>query len=462
MSSTITVVSIIFSVLLGNFLCADLNNRNIQQNAWQRVNTSSYDYNNQAWPALGSRKNQQNVQTSTRTPQWIRPSNGPNWVRNTPLPQNINNSPQNSNNPSKNAINPVENSNIKPPPNSNTRLTDHNIFLNNERNSNSGSINSRPNSATISSQNVRPNQKRINGNGGVNSVISSGSAITDTDGNKAKIQETGSSQTNDVDDNELRQFAEDLLSKDSNNAAQYVNVNLQGTTTSRSTTDQAPLPLLDINKAAYSIPSISKLLLLYNNYIVEANQNEIYTAQEKNEENDLLDTVVQTPVMQHTKNFLINKGKIGRDPKEFKDLLRLIWFNMYSRGGGKIGSSGFEHVFLTELKNNQVSGLHNWIYFNEEEQKNNANYLGYMKKIDLGGKGAILKFHFTFQGVDKPVGSMFIGTSPELEMALYSACFILRPDKICPLKMNGNKFIIRTYTYRYRGKSMIGSAFPEI
>lgn len=57
---------------------------------------------------------------------------------------------------------------------------------------------------------------------------------------------------------------------------------------------------------------------------------------------------------------------------------------MYSRGQGRIGSSGFEHVFLAELKNNQVSGLHNWLYFNEEEKNRRANYLGYMKKIDLG------------------------------------------------------------------------------
>lgn len=77
-------------------------------------------------------------------------------------------------------------------------------------------------------------------------------------------------------------------------------------------------------------------------------------------------------------------GLIGKDPKEFKDLLRQLWFYMYSRGGGKIGSSGFEHIFLAEIKNNQVSGLHNWVYFNEEESQGRANYLGYMKKIDLG------------------------------------------------------------------------------
>lgn len=77
-------------------------------------------------------------------------------------------------------------------------------------------------------------------------------------------------------------------------------------------------------------------------------------------------------------------------------------------------------------------------------------------------KGAIVKHHFTFNGLDKPVGSMFIGTSPEFEMALYTTCFLLRPDGICPMKLGGNKFIIRTFSYRYKRKQMIGSAFPEI
>ncbi|CAG9762183.1 unnamed protein product [Ceutorhynchus assimilis] len=281
------------------------------------------------------------------------------------------------------------------------------------------------------------------------------------------IQETNTKDevivnNSDVTDDELREFSENILKKDSNNAMKFVTLNLQGMTSSRSSNDEAPLPLLEIKKEAYNIPSIEKLVLLHNNYFLEASQNEVYTGQERIEENNLLDTILATPVMQFARSFLVQKGKIGKDPKEFRDLLRLIWFNMYSRGQGRIGSSGFEHVFVAEIKNSQVSGLHNWIYFKEEEQAKRANYLGYLKKIDLGEKGAILKYHFTFHDIDKPVGSMFIGTSPELEIALYSTCFILRADKICPLKMNGNRFIIRTYTYKYRGKNMIGSAFPEI
>lgn len=57
---------------------------------------------------------------------------------------------------------------------------------------------------------------------------------------------------------------------------------------------------------------------------------------------------------------------------------------MYSRGSGRVGSSGFEHIFLAEKKNNEISGLHNWIYFDHAELNNIVDYLGYMKKIDLG------------------------------------------------------------------------------
>lgn len=30
-------------------------------------------------------------------------------------------------------------------------------------------------------------------------------------------------------------------------------------------------------------------------------------------------------------------------------LLETLWFRIFSRGGGKFGSSGFEHVFLQEI-----------------------------------------------------------------------------------------------------------------
>lgn len=74
----------------------------------------------------------------------------------------------------------------------------------------------------------------------------------------------------------------------------------------------------------------------------------------------------------------------------------------------------------------------------------------------------MIKLRFTLNGVHKPVNSIFIGTSPEFEIALYTLCFMTKADKACNVSLNGQKVNIRTYTFRYRGKKMIGSAFPEI
>ncbi|CAH1993416.1 unnamed protein product [Acanthoscelides obtectus] len=473
------VYSLILIVVLivADIFCVNIRGQN-QNNAWSTPNSTQYTSNgpqfNQKsttpWPALGQRPQQRNAALSNtkREPTWVRPNNGTIWVRNNPSGQNQNN-------------NQAQNGQ-RIQANLDRGLTsNYNVqFINNEKNTGLN-LHSDKNSAqnalldalNVGNRGLQPGQSRAT------DVGQGTTQIAGTDSNKKNILTEPSTgfrgQDNHGDDNvdakqadsgvedyELREFSEELLGKDVNNPNRHVMINLQGKTTSRSSKDEAPLPLLNISQAVYDMPSVSKLVTLFNNYILETNQNEVSTPQEKIEENDLLDTILPTPVMQHTRNFLIKKGKLGKDPKEFKDLMRLIWFNMYSRQNGRIGSSGFEHIFLAELKNNQVSGLHNWLYFHEEEKKNNANYLGYMKKIDLGNKGSVLKCHFVFHNVDKPVGSMFIGTSPELEMALYTTCFVLRADKICPLKMNGNRFVIRTYTYRYRGKNMIGSAFPDI
>lgn len=73
-----------------------------------------------------------------------------------------------------------------------------------------------------------------------------------------------------------------------------------------------------------------------------------------------------------------------------------------------------------------------------------------------------MKLHYKWANVMKPVGSMFVGTSPELEMALYTVCFLVHADEKCQVRMAGKHFSIRTHTYRYQSKEIIGSAFPEI
>ncbi|XP_066599459.1 endoribonuclease CG2145-like [Prorops nasuta] len=269
-----------------------------------------------------------------------------------------------------------------------------------------------------------------------------------------------------VTDEDLEKLSEALFIKDKNNANQFITLNLQKETTGNSPTDQAPQPLFNVKAEAYQIPTIEKVRTIYDNYHLDTRTNEYINPAQRQEESLLVDTFLSTNVMSAAMRFLADKELVRKDYYEYKDTLRRLWFDLFSRGGGKLSSAGFEHVFLAEQKPNEagsleVSGLHNWIYYSNEEANHRANYLGYIKKKDLGNKASLIKIHTKHNDLDKPVTTMFVGTSPELEMALYTVCFLTRPEQACPVSLGGNKFNIITHKFRYRGKDLIGSAYPE-
>lgn len=263
-------------------------------------------------------------------------------------------------------------------------------------------------------------------------------------------------------DDEIRQLTEQLYTKESNSQIGNIQVNLQGRTRSIDSADEAPNPLLSVDSKALESPTIVKMRLLFNNYEHDTHVNEHVTPNERKEENDFLDAVMATPVMRQAMLFLQQKGVVSPDPKTHRDLVKELWFTQYSRGQGKIGSSGFEHVFVHEVKDGTIIGFHNWVYIGDEEKDGRFDYKGYMKEQDIGTKGKIVKIRFSHQGLNKPVNTVFVGTSPELELALYTVCFQLRPDRTCPVSLGNSKFGIVTYSWRYRGKNLIGSAYPEI
>lgn len=67
----------------------------------------------------------------------------------------------------------------------------------------------------------------------------------------------------------------------------------------------------------------------------------------------------------------------------------------------------------------------------------------------------------TFNGVTKPVNSMFVGTLPELDMALFTVCFEMG-NTYCPVSLDGNKLEIRAFPFHYDGKRLIGATYPVI
>lgn len=146
--------------------------------------------------------------------------------------------------------------------------------------------------------------------------------------------------------------------------------------------------LFTVNAEGFQGPTVQRVISIYDNYQPETNVNEHISPLQRQEESLLVDTFLSTNVMSAAMRFLADKERIRKDYYEYKDTLRKIWFNLFSRGQGKIGSCGFEHVFMAELSNQptgiEVIGLHNWIYYSKEEMSGKANYKGYLKKVDLG------------------------------------------------------------------------------
>lgn len=65
---------------------------------------------------------------------------------------------------------------------------------------------------------------------------------------------------------------------------------------------------MGVDDRAYSILTVSKLKRLHDNYVLETTRGEDRTSQDALEEDEFLDAVISTSVMQDTRRFLIERG----------------------------------------------------------------------------------------------------------------------------------------------------------
>jgi len=74
------------------------------------------------------------------------------------------------------------------------------------------------------------------------------------------------------------------------------------------------------------------------------------TAEEKAENKRFIDAITTTPCVRYLHRYLVVKKLAPQGVVEFKALLHKIWFEVYGRRCGVYDSSGFEHVFVGEIK----------------------------------------------------------------------------------------------------------------
>ncbi|XP_013912028.1 PREDICTED: poly(U)-specific endoribonuclease [Thamnophis sirtalis] len=285
-----------------------------------------------------------------------------------------------------------------------------------------------------------------------------------TDG---KEKEGFSYRDNTITDEELQVVSEKIYHCDRNRAAESdIVLNKQYFTSKTSgQEDNSPEKLFSYvnHKKLFSRPSYASFIKLLDNYNAHVGTQEKFTQEQMKEQDNFLQEIMKTEVMKELYTFLHSKHRYDTEA-EFVADLKNMWFGLYSRGKDEEGdSSGFEHVFLGEIKNEKVSGFHNWIRFYLLEKQGIVNYFSYSYDGPWTSYPDVLGIQFNFDGFYKEVGSAFIGSSPEFEFGLYSLCFIARPSRVCHLKIGGKNLDIQTYAWDKstygNGKRYIATAY---
>ncbi|KAM8704184.1 hypothetical protein ACLKA7_008736 [Drosophila subpalustris] len=258
-----------------------------------------------------------------------------------------------------------------------------------------------------------------------------------------------------------------LFAEESAPSEYLFKVNLQGKTSSSARDDRASLPLFELHNdliAKNGNSTTALLQRLFNNYELDVGVAEQITPEHEQEQLDFLRAVMNTRVMKLSMRFLVRKEIVSDDYDEQLKLLQDLWFTPYSRGKGIVGSSSFEHVFLAELREHSVLGLHNWLYFAEQEQQGHVDYKGWLKRADTGRPNQFaLSLRYSLFGIQKPYGGFLVGISPELDMSLYTVCFLVTPEKEpCEIQLGNANLQIVSHVWKWKNKRLIATAYVQI
>ncbi|EKX55037.1 hypothetical protein GUITHDRAFT_40107, partial [Guillardia theta CCMP2712] len=227
--------------------------------------------------------------------------------------------------------------------------------------------------------------------------------------------------------------------------------------------DLAPDPLFRwVKDEVFERETFKHFISLLDNYEAHTGNAEVVTKEEKDEEDSFLKAVIETPIGQYLYQYLLKKQKV-KSESDLKIFLQNMWFKLYSREV-RGDSSPFEHVFVGEIRDGSVIGMHNWIQLFHEERNGKFDYAGYIKPRRRGTNSLksgldeeqLITIQFEWNGYLKPKGTSFVGASPEFELALYTLCHLFGQEDI-DLTLGSYSVLIKNHKLK---NGSIGSIYP--
>lgn len=236
-------------------------------------------------------------------------------------------------------------------------------------------------------------------------------------------------------------------------------IDLGGRTRYNEEEDQAEEPLFSwVSEDLINRPTYLAFLHLMDNYASETGISEDISETEIEEQWNFLDAICKTDVIYNLHHWLVSKELAPEDMEDFKEKLNNLWFNMYGRSYDTRkrrteDSSAFEHIFVGETRDGEILGFHNWLRFYQLEKRGIIDYKGYYPKYgheeDPQPVSVTIKFECSVKGIDmeKPKGGFLLGTSPEFEIALYTAGLILSGGENAeiPIKIGDYDLNLKVY-----------------
>jgi len=259
-----------------------------------------------------------------------------------------------------------------------------------------------------------------------------------------------------ISDGDLQKGMLALWNADTNRAPDgQVELDYQEHTNTGDRVDQAPRKLFKrVDQSLLKKPTYQALIDLFDAYASASATSSTAGAKITN----FLDKISATEVYKNLQKFLNERGyQPASNAASFRKAIQEIWFGDYGRGAGG-QSSGFEHVFVGETKNGQVSGLHSWVRMYWLEANGKLDYTGFVIK-----RPRIAILQYRIGDAWKPSGSVMIGTSPEFDFAVYTLCFLGKQgENACQFFLGDCTPVdVSSHPFNSRGSVFIGTVYPS-
>ncbi|CAG0893665.1 unnamed protein product [Cyprideis torosa] len=259
-----------------------------------------------------------------------------------------------------------------------------------------------------------------------------------------------------VTDDQLREVTNSMWILDENEVGSLLELDLQGDKFANCSENFTPLFTKHPPFIKGTWPYFMNLL---DNYEPDVQISENPWSGAEQELKEFVEQLWITKPIILAKDFLI-QNEFVQNQDEFQEKFKTIWFERYkrcSRDCALRSSSGFEHVFLGEIKSQNPIGFHGWAYFSEKEKDRQIDYQGVKHFKRLSKDYVFVQVSFKFRDYCKDITSLLIGSSVELEMAILTVCWFARPNGGCPAQMGRFNVTVMTFVQdmKYVGSGYI-------